>query len=73
MTRISIQSVAGAAYPGNDPRNFLTHAQDVDTGAALCGRVQADNLLQDGSEGAEPTCKTCARKLAKLTYSIVEA
>ena len=72
-TTIETRAVLGGAYRERDPRSFLNHAVEVKGGsdvAVLCNRVQLDNIadiyaLTADERAKGPTCKTCARKLAK--------
>lgn len=64
--------VAAGAYLNSDPRTFLTHACEINSEgfpiSVLCNRVKFDSILEDATQGKDeaPTCKTCARKLAKM-------
>ncbi len=63
--------VAGAAYGKRgelDHGVSLTHAYDDKANRVLCGKVKAENILDDWTQVSPdaPTCATCAARLAKL-------
>lgn len=63
--------VAGAAYPETNPKSFLSHAYNRATHTVLCGKVSPDSILDDEACIEETaSCKTCARKLAKLLKGV---
>jgi len=68
-----VRPVSGSAYVTLE-RGTLTHAVELEDGSAvavLC-RVKLENICDDvyalsaEEMAAGPTCKTCARKLAKI-------
>lgn len=61
--------VAGAAYRKLPSlKDSLTHSYDPDAEVVLCGKVKPRSILEDYAfdTSEQPSCPTCARKLAKL-------
>lgn len=67
--RYDVRAVLAGAYRGRqDERACVTHALEVDAERSLCGRIEADRLVDShGGEpaGAVPSCATCAARLAR--------
>ncbi len=64
-TTYAVLPLAGAIYKVES--GCLTHLVEVGGFVPQC-RVKAEHVLDDMSQGSHdaPTCKTCAKKVAKL-------
>lgn len=71
MIKFETRAVAASVYGKlNATDTMLTHSVELTDGAerVLCNRVKLEHLLDDihaTDPNAAPTCKHCARKLAK--------